>query len=112
VIGMDIKITHRQKNQALHREEIVFEIKESKTTPARKEVREKIAALESTKPEAVAIEKISTQFGTTNAKGKAFVYADEKTLAKTELRYLVDKNLGIKREKKEKTKSPKAEKKK
>ena len=93
---MDIRITQKQKNPVLQREEIAFEIKETKATPTRKDIREKLAALSGVKPELVIVEKISTRFGETNATGTALIYGDEKRLAKTELEHLVNKSAGIK----------------
>jgi small subunit ribosomal protein S24e len=100
---MDIRITQKQKNPALQREEIEFEVKESKTTPTRKEIREKIAALIASKPELVIIEKIMTHFGSTEVTGKARAYENEEKLKKTELNHLINKSAGIKKGKEEKT---------
>lgn len=101
---MNVRITQKQKNPALKREEIKFEAKESKTTPTRKELREKIAALNGSKPELVIIEKISTRFGSTAIDGTAFAYENEENMKKTELEHLINKSAGIKKGKEEKTK--------
>ncbi|MDD5148005.1 MAG: 30S ribosomal protein S24e [Candidatus ainarchaeum sp.] len=105
---MDVKITQKQKNPVFHREEITFEVRESKATPTRKELREKIAALTGAKPELVIIEKISTRFGSTFVGGKALAYEEEKGMQKTELGHLINKSAGIKKSKEEKAKAPPA----
>lgn len=106
---MDIKVKQKHKNPSLHREEIVFEIK-AKITPQRKELREKIAALNSTKPELVIIEKISNSFGSTDSKGRAFVYENKEALEKTEVQNLISKNTGAKKRKEAEKEAKKPEK--
>ncbi len=99
---MKVDIVSKEKNKLLEREEIEFEIKDSKSSPSRKEVRESIAALSETKPENVVIEEISSNFGTKDFGGKARVYDKIENLKKTELKYLSHRDNGTKIERKPK----------
>lgn len=103
---MKIDIVSKTKQAALGREELSFEIKDSKVPPSRKEVRESLAALTDSKPDNVIVEKISTRFGTTNFGGIARVYKNIENLEKTELKYLKNRNRGIKEEKKKEEEQP------
>jgi len=95
---MDIKIIQRTKNPALHREEIGFEIKDSKATPARKDILQKLASLAGSKSELVVITKIKTGFGSTAVTGTAVVYSDTEAMEKTVKKHLIARTAGKKKE--------------
>lgn len=94
---MDIKIVHRHKNPVLHREEIRFEVKSEKATPARKVIAEKIAAECGSKPELTVLEKIGKSFGSSNVSGTALVYADKEQMEISERDYLSKRTAGKKK---------------
>ena len=106
---MKVSITGKNENALLKRTELVFEVADTATPPARKELREKVAALENVKPEQVIISKIEHGFGSTQVSGKAHVYASVADLEKTELPYMVGRNTGVKKGKKAEGKEPAAE---
>jgi ribosomal protein S24E len=92
-----VEITNKQKNVLFNREEIEFSVEEAATTPARKDLREKIAALTNAKTELVIIGKINNAFGSKAVNGTARVYANEADLKKTELPQIIGRNIGQKR---------------
>ena len=104
---MKFNIVSKEKNQALHRDELKFEISDAKITPSVKELREKIAALNNTKTELVIIDRITHKFGSKDVIGEAKVYENANVLNEIEPKHRINKNLGIK-EKKEKKKEEKA----
>ncbi len=85
---MRLDITKREKNPLLHREEIYFQVTESKITPSRKEVRAKIAALVNAKEELVIIDKIESEFGKKEFKGYVKVYESKEFRDQVDLPYL------------------------
>ncbi len=99
---MDVHILNKQKNPLLHREEILFEIKEAKTVPPRKELRRKIAALCNAKEDVVIVGKINQKFGLHYITGSANIYDSKEKMERIERDYLINKNLGIKKKKEEK----------
>jgi ribosomal protein S24E len=106
---MKVEIASRTKNPLLQREEICFSVEGAEKTPSRKELREKVAAHLGAKTELVSIEKISQEFGAHSINGTARLYASEDAFKKTELPYMVARNLGQKLKKEKKTAAAKAE---
>ncbi|MDP6670786.1 MAG: hypothetical protein QGI60_03140 [archaeon] len=94
---MKITITNKNKNALLNRTEISFKVEDTKVPPSRKEVREKIAALENTKPEQTIVSKISHNFGSQDIEGTAKVYDSIEALEKIELEYMIGRNKGVKK---------------
>ncbi len=94
---MEVTIKGKKENTLLKRTELEFTVENAKVPPARKELREKIAAMENKKPEQVIISKISHGFGSTNIEGKAHIYASKEDAEKTELYYMVGRNKGVKK---------------
>jgi len=112
---MELEITGKKENKTLQRQEVEIEIKNTKLTPSRKELRPKIAALLGAKEELTVIEKIDHTFGTNQGKVKAHIYENEEVMKKTEPAHLIQRDLGKKKKKSEeekKTKGPPAEEKK
>lgn len=103
---MKIQLLQSKKNKLLHREEMKLEVTESKTTPSRKELMERIAETAGTKPLLVVIQKIEQPFGTHTNKVFARAYESREMLEKTELKHLVGRDKG---EKKKPTKKKKKE---
>jgi ribosomal protein S24E len=94
---MKITITDKNKNALLNRTEISFKVEDAKVPPSRKEVREKLAALENVKPEQTIVSKISHGFGSQEIEGKAKVYDSIEALEKVELEYMIGRNNGVKK---------------
>lgn len=105
---MKVEITNRQKDILLNREELEFKVDDSATTPSRKDLREKVAALLNAKTELVIIEKIIKKFGSKEVRGTARVYPNEAVLKKTELPQIVGRNTGQKDKGKKAGKAKKA----
>jgi len=103
---MEIKITKEQQNRLLKRKEITFEIDHSQTrgTPQRLEVRNKLAEVLKTKPELVYVKRVETKTGTMKATGEANAYESIEQAKLIEPKYIIARN--IPQEKKEKAEAP------
>jgi len=99
---MEIKITEEQHNILLKRKEILFEVEHSQTkgTPSRIEIRNKLAEILKTKPELVYVKRVATKTGTMKAKGEANAYETIEQAKLLEPEYIITRN--IPKEKKEK----------
>jgi len=99
---MEVKITEEQQNILLKRKEILFEVEHSQTkgTPSRLEIRNKLAEMLKTKPELVYVKRVETKTGTMTAKGEANAYESVEQAKLVEPRYIVTRNMPS--EKKEK----------
>jgi len=100
---LEVKITEQNQNILLKRREIKFEVDHSQTrsTPSRLEVRNKLADMLKTKPELVYIKRVETKTGTMKATGEANAYETEETAKLVEPEYIRTRNTP--QEKKEKT---------
>jgi len=100
---MEVKITEEQQNILLKRKEIMFEVEHSQTkgTPSRLEIRNKLAEILKTKPELVYVKRVETKTGTMKAKGEANAYQTIEQAKLIEPEYIVTRNMPA--EKKEKT---------
>jgi small subunit ribosomal protein S24e len=67
------------EEKILDRKTVVYAGEYKSTTPSRKELQEKVAALNKVKPEMVVIKKIKTDNGSNNVEITAQVYTNEKT---------------------------------
>jgi small subunit ribosomal protein S24e len=105
---MKVNLTKRDKNPLLHREELAFEVSDTRTTPSRKDLIAKIAALTNAKPEAVVITKVEAVYGSTGAVGAAKVYESPEFLKAVESGHLTKRGLKEKKEEK-KEEAPKPE---
>ena len=103
---MEIKITKEQQNRLLKRKEITFEIDHSQTrgTPQRLEIRNKLAEVLKTKPELVYVKRVETKTGTMKATGEANAYESIEQAKLIEPKYIITRN--IPQEKKEKAEAP------
>lgn len=99
---MEVKITEEQQNILLKRKEILFEVEHSQTkgTPSRLEIRNKLAEMLKTKPELVYVKRVETKTGTMKAKGEANAYESVEQAKLVEPKYIVTRNMPA--EKKEK----------
>ena len=94
---MKLSIIKDTPNKHLHRHELELHASDSKTTPSRKELVERIAQEANSKPELVAIQKIEQQFGTQTNRVWARIYENRADLEKTELKYVVGRDKGEKK---------------
>jgi len=99
---MEVKITEEKQNILLRRREIQFLVEHSQTkgTPSRLEIRNKLAETLKTKPELVYVKRVETKTGTMKATGEANAYESVEQAKLVEPEYIVTRNMP--QEKKEK----------
>ena len=104
---MIVNIDEKNENPVLNRTEIKFSAKEAQKTPSRKEIKEKIIALTNSDEKLTVIDVLETRYGTSDLKGTAKIYKDEKQMKKIEEKYILTRNFGKEEAKTEnKTKAP------
>lgn len=91
---MDVKILDEKDNKILNRKELRFEINGMKTSPSRKDLIKKIAAMKNANEENVIIGVISHRFGETKAIAEARIYSNKDYLKRIEVKPVVIKHLG------------------
>lgn len=96
---MKLEITGKKENKALERQEAEFVVKEAKTTPSRKEIKPKIAAMLNANEELTVITGIEHAFGKTEAIVKANVYSSKTAMNNNEQKHLIQRDKGKKDEK-------------
>lgn len=101
---MELKILDEHKNVLLKRREITFEVNHSQTksTPSRVELRNKLAEALKTRPELVYIKHVETKTGTMLATGKANAYDSPEQAKRVEPKYIVARNTPASEKKEEK----------
>ena len=99
---MDVKITEKKESPLLYRTEIMADITGEKATPSKDELKKKCASILKADEKLIVVKKITTSFGSTNAKAVLYQYKDEKKL----------KSIEPKEKKKEEKKEGEAEEKK
>lgn len=110
---MDSKITKRNENKVLGREEIEVVVYFDKSTPSRKEIKAGVCAKIGANPDGVVIRSIRSMFGAREVSAVLHVYADKGKAAAGEPNYvLVRDGMAEKKPKKEKKKAAPPEKKK
>ncbi len=115
---MKLETAGEKENKIMHRRELLYKVVDSKVTPSRKELKEKIAAMANAKQETVVIESIEHSFGERDSVVKVHVYDSVESLKKIVPKYLVTRDTGKKKgeaeakpaEKKEAEEKPAAEK--
>lgn len=109
---MEIKIIQQQQNILLKRKEIAFEIDHAQTrgTPSRVEIRNKLAEMLKTKPELVYIKRVETKTGTMKALGTANAYETVEQAKRVEPEYIIIRNTPAAEKKAEKKAEKPAEK--
>jgi len=92
---MEVKITEEQQNILLKRKELQFEVEHSQTkgTPSRLEIRNKLAEMLKTKPELVYVKRVETKTGTMKATGEANAYESIEQAKLLEPKYIVTRNM-------------------
>lgn len=91
---MEVKITKQAENPLLKRKEIVFEVDhKGATTPSKKDVRNKLAALLAANEKLLIVDAYASSVGTGVSCGSARLYSDEKMLACAETKPTVKKNM-------------------
>ena len=91
---MKVNIISKKENPLLARQEIEFEVKDSKVTPSRKEIRQQIAAHINTDEKHLVVDVLVQSYGSTEIKGVARVYKDEKDIKRTETKKVIIRNFG------------------
>jgi len=107
---LEVKIVQQQYNPLLKRKELAFEIKHEQTrgTPSRLEVRQKLAEQLKTNLELVFVKRFETKTGTMTARGEANVYDTVEQAKLVEPRHLIERNMPKeKKEAAEKAEEPK-----
>ncbi len=91
---VNIKIIEVKENKLLHRKHVSFEIEHfGSGSPNRIEVKEKLAALQTAKPELTFIKEMQPRFGLPQVRGEATIYEDEAVAMKLEPNYIKIRNL-------------------
>ena len=99
---MSITIISEKENLLLKRKEILFEIEHDKTaTPARLEIRKKIAAQLNVPLENTYIKSLKSQYGLAKTTGVARVYDSEERAKLVEPKYIIKRNIGKEKKKEE-----------
>jgi len=91
---MEVKITRQQQNLLLKRKEVAFEVEHAQTrgTPERLEIRNKLAEMLKTKPELVYVKRVETKTGTMKATGEANAYETVEQAELIEPEYIITRN--------------------
>ncbi|MFH0954972.1 MAG: hypothetical protein V1777_02625 [Candidatus Micrarchaeota archaeon] len=93
---MKIEIKKEHENKTINRREIELYVSESKTTPSRKELLEKIGDMLNQKPANLSIQKIEQQFGTQANRVWVHQYPDAATKQRFELAPLMGRDSATK----------------
>jgi len=96
---MDLKIKNEKEDKVFDRLEIDFVIEDARTTPSRKELKQRISALKNSKEELVSIDFVKQSFGEHIAKGKAFIYSNKERLKRIEPEFLAKREKEAKKAK-------------
>ncbi len=91
---MRIEVVSKNDNKLFDRVDVSFLVKEVSATPSRVEIRKKLAAVISAKDDCVIVDKLVTQYGSTDVRGVARVYSSNAELRKNEAGFLVKRNFG------------------
>lgn len=86
---MEIKITSNTRNELLSRSEVAFTVSYEGATPARKEIGDKIAAMQNAPVENLILSPLQGRFGTRSVAGVARIYDSADALKETEREFLI-----------------------
>ena len=107
---MEIEITSQKENKLLERTEIYFKVKHDKEkTPAREEVRAKLADALGAKKDTVLIDKMRSVFGQQLTQGYAKAYKTIDQAKKIEQEHVLTRNKMVTKKTKEEKKEEKKE---
>jgi small subunit ribosomal protein S24e len=102
---MDIKINEQKENPLLKRKEVRFRVGFSGPTPSRKEVKESLCSKLGTDGSLVVIDVLEQGYGSQELKGYAKIYMDKDAIG-IESKYKLERDAGVKKEKKAEEKAP------
>ncbi len=91
---MRVNIVSKEENPLLSRTEIEYEAKEVPKTPSRKELRTQIAALVNADEKCLIVDVLEQSYGTSDVRGSARVYKNEKDMKRTEVAKTIIRNFG------------------
>ncbi len=97
---MEILVERQKDNPLLKRKEIYFRVRyeDTKVTPSRKDVREKLSGLLNAELERLVVRWIKPEFGRMEAEGYALVYDTEEDMRAVEEDYVLERNFGERKE--------------
>ncbi len=91
---MRVNIISKEENPLYSRTEIEFEAKDTPNTPSRKELREQISALVDADGKSMVVDVLRQSYGTSEIRGSARVYKDEKAMRRAEVAKVIIRNFG------------------
>ncbi|MDO8538645.1 MAG: hypothetical protein Q7S21_07230 [archaeon] len=91
---MKLELLNKKENPMIARTEMDFEVRDAKTTPSIKDLRQNIASVAGTKVDLTIVSIARHVFGSNIVRGKARVYRDEKVMKTIEAKYMLEKNFG------------------
>ncbi len=94
---MKIEIIEERENPLLNRRELRFKVLHDAATPSRKDVKDKLTALLNVKKETVILDSFTSRYGLKESVGTARVYKSQNRAREVESKFLIDKNLGVKK---------------
>lgn len=89
---MDVKIIEDNKNVLLNRRELNFEVTFEGPTPARMDVKNKMAALLNVPLELVVVQRMKNEFGRQKLSGYAKIYEDAARMKQIEEDHILERN--------------------
>ena len=89
---MQIEVIKEENNKLLNRKQLQLKIQYEAATPARKEVRDKVAADFKIEPERVIIDNMQTAFGKKEAKAYVKIYESAEAALKIEQEHILKRN--------------------
>jgi len=89
---MDIQIIQSKDNPLLKRREVVFKVIFEQSTPSRKSVVERLAAIENSKVGLVYVDSLKTEFGKRESLGYAKIYQSEERAKEIERPHIIERN--------------------
>jgi len=97
---VEILVERQKDNPLLKRKEIYFRVRyeDTKVTPSRKDVREKLSGLLNAELERLVVRWIKPEFGRMEAEGYALVYDTEEDMRAVEEDYVLERNFGERKE--------------
>ena len=93
---MELVIEKQRDNPLLKRKEIHFRVKywDTKVTPSRKEVREKLSGLLNAELDRLVVRWMKPEFGKMEAEGYALIYETPEDMRSVEEDYILKRNFG------------------
>jgi small subunit ribosomal protein S24e len=98
-MDMDVKITEQKDNPILRRKEIRFVASFSGPTPSRKEIKESLCSKLGADGPLIVIDVLEQVYGSQDVKGYAKIYASKEDMS-IESKHKIERDAGVKKEKK------------